>query len=334
MTRKTKDFILLGVNIILVLALSLTIFGFVTRSNDYKNAKSEINNNKTTIEQQINKNKELEEKLKQSESNNATIQAELDAAKQAKESLESENAKLKKEITELKNKKAAAASSMNKPAVPQNPQPSSKVCYLTFDDGPTANTLKILEILNRYNIKATFFVVDNAQTKIEYVSQIYAAGHSIGIHTASHNYAQIYSSIDNFITDFNAVSSKITELTGTQTKLMRFPGGSSNKVSKQYTLGIMTELTKKIAEMGYTYFDWNVSSGDASSPILSSSKIAANVLQGAKNKNSICVLMHDAAEKTTTVDALPSIIEGLMAQGYYFAPLTPESYGYHHNIQN
>ncbi|MBQ6847603.1 MAG: polysaccharide deacetylase family protein [Clostridia bacterium] len=333
MTKKTKYYILLGVNIFLVLALSIAVFGFVKRNNDYKDAKTEIKHKQTTIEQQTKTNKELEEKLKQSEDNKASIQAELDTTKQENESLESENAKLKTEITQLKAKKASAVSSANKPAVPQNPQPTGKVCYLTFDDGPSANTLKILEILNRYNVKATFFVVDNAQTKIEYVPQIHAAGHTIGLHTASHNYAKIYSSVDNYFADLNAISSKVNSLIGLDSKVLRFPGGSSNTTSRKYCQGIMSVIAPKVTEMGYTYFDWNVDSGDASGH-LSSSKIASNVLQQARNKTSICVLMHDAVGKVTTVDALSAIIEGLINQGFYFAPLTTESHGYHHGIQN
>ena len=170
-------------------------------------------------------------------------------------------------------------------------------------------------------------------SKIEYLPQIHAAGHTIGLHTQSHDYAQIYKSVDAYFADLNAISAKVKELTGVDSKVIRFPGGGSNKISKNYYKGIMTILTRQVTEMGYTYFDWNVDSGDASGS-LSASKIAQNVIQGAKNKTSICVLMHDTASKTTTVDALPTIIEGLAAQGYTFQPLTKDSYGYHHKVNN
>ena len=337
MTRKAKDYILMGTAVFLSLALAAFVLGFIGKNNDLKKANEEIKHKQTTIEQQTEANTELEARLKET-------QSQLEGEKQAKSQLESEkskleseNAQLKKEITELKAKKEAAKNTAvnNLTAAPQNPQPTGKICYLTFDDGPTDNTLRILEILRASNIKATFFVVDNAQTKIDYISQIHADGHTVGLHTSSHNYANLYSSVDAYYNDLNAIASKVESIIGIKSYVMRFPGGGSNKVSKQYSPGIMSYLTSTegVAKQGYTYFDWNVDSGDASGK-LSASKIANNVLQGAKNKNSICVLMHDAAAKTTTVDALPQIIRGLIDQGFSFQPLTKESYGFHHNVQN
>ena len=331
MTRKTKDYLLFGTIIFLVLALSVSVFGFVVKTNDLNDAKAKIKENQSAFAEE---KAGLEERIKQAEDAKAATESELNTTKQAKESLESENSRLKKEITELKAKKAAVAKYLNKTAVAQNPQPTGKVCYLTFDDGPSANTLKILDILAQYNVKATFFVVNNAQTKIQYVKQIHAAGHTIGLHSSSHVYSQIYKNTDSYFADLNALSAKVKELTGVESKVIRFPGGSSNSVSKNYCRGIMTALSHMVTEKGYTYFDWNVSSEDASAARVSASKITYNVLQGARNKNSICVLMHDAAGKTTTVDALPGIIEGLIVQGFSFAPLTAESYGYHHGINN
>ena len=337
MTRKAKDYILVGTAVFLSLALAVFVLGFVNKNNDLKKANKEIKHKQTTIEQQTEQTAQLEARLKE-------IEAELESEKQAKSQLEGEksrledeNSKLKKEITELKAKKEAErkAAVNNLTAAPQNPQPTGKICYLTFDDGPTDNTLKILEILRASNIKATFFVVDNAQTKIDYVSQIHADGHTVGLHTASHNYANLYSSVDAYYNDLNTISSKVESIIGIKSYVMRFPGGGSNIVSRKYSPGIMSYLTSTegVASQGYTYFDWNVDSGDASGR-LSASKIANNVLQGAKNKNSICVLMHDAAAKTTTVDALPEIIRGLIDQGFSFQPLTNESYGYHHSVNN
>ncbi len=326
MTRKTKDFIFIG--IIIILSISLAVSGFfIYKGNKMLNGiNGKIEQNQTEIEKQKEENNALKQELEQSK-------RDLEKSEQEKAALESENSKLKKEITELKAKKEAAAKYTNLPAAPQNPQPVGKICYLTFDDGPSDNSLKILEVLARYNVKATFFVTDYKHSKIEYVPQIYAAGHTIGLHTQSHNYAQIYNSVDAYFADLNAISAKVKELTGVDSKVIRFPGGGSNKVSKNYYVGIMSILTRKVTEMGYTYFDWNVDSGDASGS-LSASKIAQNVIQGAKNKTSICVLMHDAAGKATTVDALPAIIEGLAAQGYTFQPLTKDSYGYHHKVNN
>lgn len=331
MTRKTKDYILFGIIIFLVLALGASVFGFVVKTNDLNDAKAQIKENQSAYAKE---KADLEERIKQAEDSKAATESELNSTKQAKDNLEKENSQLKKELTELKAQKAAVNKYLTQSAVAQNPQPTGKVCYLTFDDGPSDNTLKILNILARYNVKATFFVVNNAQTKIQYVKQIHAAGHTVGLHTSSHIYSQVYSSVDNYFADLNALSAKVKELIGVESKVLRFPGGSSNAVSKQYCKGIMTALSHMVTEKGYTYFDWNVSSEDASASKVSASKITSAVLQGARNKNSICVLMHDAAGKTTTVDALPAIIEGLIVQGFSFAPLTTESHGYHHGINN
>ncbi len=333
MTRKTKDYILYGVIAFLVLALSFSVFAFVKKSNDLNSANEQINHKQTTIEKQEEENKQLESDLKKSEEDKAKIQSELDTAKQDKEKLQSENSQLKKTITELKAKKAAEEAAKLAKAVSQNPQPTGKVCYLTFDDGPTANTLEILNILKKYNVKATFFVINTPQSNINYVKNIHAEGHAVGLHSNSHNYSYIYKGTDNYFSDLNALSGKLKELIGTEPKIMRFPGGGSNTVSRRYCKGIMSTLAQEVTKKGYTYFDWNVDSGDASGT-LSSSKITANVLQGAKGKNSICVLMHDAVGKGTTVQALPKIIEGLINQGFYFAPLDTKSYGYHQKISN
>ncbi len=331
MTRKTKDYILFGIIILLVLALGASVFGFVVKTNDLNDAKAKFKENQSAYAKE---KADLEERIKQAEDSKAAVESELNSTKQAKDNLEKENSQLKKELTELKAKKATVNKYSNLSAVAQNPQPTGKVCYLTFDDGPSDNTLKILKILTRYNVKATFFVVDNDQTKIQYVKQIHAAGHTIGLHSSSHVYSQIYRSVDNYFADLDALSQKVKELTGVESKVLRFPGGSSNVVSKQYCKGIMTTLSHMVTEKGYTYFDWNVSSEDATAVKVSTSKITSSVLKGARNKNSICVLMHDSAGKTTTVDALPTIIEGLIVQGYSFAPLTAESHGYHHGINN
>ena len=208
-----------------------------------------------------------------------------------------------------------------------------KICYLTFDDGPSKNTPLILDILKNYNAKATFFVINTGD--IGYIQRIHDEGHTVGLHTYSHNYAQLYSSTDAYFNDLQQISDKVESIIGIRPTVMRFPGGSSNKVSAKYCKGIMTQLVTLVQEKGYSYFDWNISSGDADSTTPSYTYIRNNVLNNARNKNSICVLMHDASAKTTTVQALPEIIEGLTNMGYRLEALTPEAYGYHHqNLNN
>ena len=170
--------------------------------------------------------------------------------------------------------------------------------------------------------------------QIGYVKNIYEAGHTVGLHSATHNYAKIYSSTDAYFKDLEEISNKVESIIGIKPNVIRFPGGSSNTVSKKYCKGIMSRLTKLVAEKGYYYFDWNVESGDANQNTASYTYIRNNVLSGAKNKNTACVLMHDSSAKTTTVQALPEIIEGLSKMGYRFEALSDKANGYHHRVNN
>lgn len=210
---------------------------------------------------------------------------------------------------------------------------ADKIVYLTFDDAMSNNTVKILDTLKKYNIKATFFpnIMDkpeNREFQRQMLKRMASEGHSIGNHTASHNYAYVYSSVDNYIADTNKLNDFIYDAVGIRPNILRFPGGSNNQVSWRYSgkefMG--KQLIPKMKELGYQYFDWNVSSSDASATTLSKDAIIKNVLNGAKGKQKAIVLMHESAAKTTTADALPNVIEGLKAMGYNFDVLTKDSY--------
>lgn len=209
---------------------------------------------------------------------------------------------------------------------------SDKTIYLTFDDGPSSNTKKILEILEAYDVNATFFVCGLDTTHYYLIEEAYLLGNAIGVHTYSHDYAEIYRNVDSFFNDIQKMNDIIYEYTGSYSTILRFPGGSSNTISARYTPNIMTTLTSMVTEEGFTYFDWNVSSGDAESRLVETEDIIkASTSSNAKNIN---ILFHDSALKTTTVDALPTIIEYYQANGYSFEVLDENSYPVHHNIQN
>lgn len=324
----------------IVLAVSLAFTGVIIyKKNAYiKDIKAQITKNESQILELEKQTQELEKNLENSNNEKEKVSSELESAKSEKDKLKKENSKLKSQIEKLKAEKAEKAkAAVNNAASPTpapniTPPPANKVCYLTFDDGPSHNTLKILDILNRYGIKATFFVINTSD--IAYVKNIYDAGHTVGLHSASHTYSDIYRSTDAFFADLDKISGIVESIIGVKPNITRFPGGSSNTVSKHYCKGIMSSLSKMVPERGYHYFDWNVSSQDASGNKVSYTKIVNSVLNAADGKNSICVLMHDSAEKTTTVDALPFIIDGLIAKGFSFAPLTEQSYGYHHGVNN
>ncbi len=198
----------------------------------------------------------------------------------------------------------------------------AKKVYLTFDDGPsTENTEKILKILDKYDVKATFFVIYHDSDEMDaLLKKIADAGHTIGVHTASHNYEKIYSSVDAYLKDFNKLAKHIEKVTGVKPEIYRFPGGSLNSYNGAVYEQIIAEMTRR----GYTYYDWDVGSGDASYGTASTNWIANNVINGVSKDKSNVVLMHDTNAKDTTVEALPKIIETLQKKGYKFDKLTKE----------
>ena len=192
--------------------------------------------------------------------------------------------------------------------------------YLTFDDGPSPRTDEILKILDQYGVKATFFVVGaSGEDDLQRMRDIVAAGHTLAIHSYSHDYQKIYASVEAYLEDFNQMYTQIVEATGVRPQIFRFPGGSINA----YNGGIYQEIIAEMTRRGFVYFDWNAANGDAvSSKILPAATLAGNALKGVGSKRRAVILMHDSSSKTTTVEALPAIIEGYQKGGYTFAPLT------------
>lgn len=213
---------------------------------------------------------------------------------------------------------------------PDKVDPGKKVVYLTFDDGPGKYTSELLDVLKKYNVKATFFVTGANPDYYDQIGRAYSEGHSIGIHSFSHVYEDIYSSEDAYFEDLNRVQNLILSQTGTQTTLIRFPGGSSNTVS-DFNPGIMTKLTGAVTDMGYQYFDWNVLSGDAGETT-DTNTIAWNVCSGMAEHDVSVVLQHDI--KSYSVDAVEMILAWGIENGYTFLPLTASSPTAHHNVNN
>lgn len=214
--------------------------------------------------------------------------------------------------------------------IPYIAQPNGKVIYLTFDDGPSQYTPKLLDVLKKYNVKATFFVVNTGF--IDTVKRIAAEGHTLALHTTSHVYKEIYASEDAYFKDLYAIQKKVRDLTGQESTLIRFPGGSSNR-SSSFNPGIMTRLTKLVGEKGFTYFDWTIDSkdtGGAKTPEAVCQNVIAGV-QGASRDYSI-VLQHDI--KSYSVDAVESIILWGLANGYTFLPMDENTPAYHHTVRN
>ena len=214
-------------------------------------------------------------------------------------------------------------------AMPETVMPDTPTIYLTFDDGPGPYTEALLNLLHRYGVKATFFVTDQFPAYEDMIGQAYREGHSIGIHSLTHQW-NIYDSEAAYFEDFMAMEEIVCRQTGSYTKLFRFPGGSSNTVSRTNP-GIMSRLTKYMTDMGYVYFDWNVSSGDAGGTTWTS-EVTDNVCSGCVGKTASVVLQHDI--KDFSVAAVEQIILWGQRNGYQFAALDETSYTAHHRVNN
>ncbi len=202
--------------------------------------------------------------------------------------------------------------------------------YLTFDDGPSIYTDDILDILAEYNVKATFFVVgrENTASYARYL-RIVEEGHTLGMHSYSHVYSDIYASPESFAEDTQRIRSLLEDVTGQTPVFYRFPGGSSNDVSRTD----VRELAEYLESQGIIYFDWNVSSGDAGKIPLTSDQIVRNALSGIESRDTTVILLHDAASKRSTVYALPQIIETLQSMdNVEILPITYDTAVIHHDI--
>ena len=281
---------------------------------------SQLEDGKSKLDEQISANESLkEENSSQAESFSKQYE------KQSKEN-QSKIDELNKKIKDL-NKQLAAK---KKPVMPTPTPSTGKTVYLTFDDGPSSYTPQILDTLDKYGVKATFFVKNGG--KYNYLMKdIVNRGHSIGLHTYSHDYKKIYSSDTAYFNDLNKISDLVFEQTGVRTKIMRFPGGTSNTVSKNYSRGIMTRLSKSVTEQGYVYFDWNCDNGDAAGANTVQKQLN-NCSKYPKSASTVIVLMHDT--KSATRDALPKIIEYYKSCGFQFGVLTTTSPRIQHRVNN
>lgn len=203
-----------------------------------------------------------------------------------------------------------------------------KIIYLTFDDGPGAYTQKLLDVLDKYDVKVTFFVT-NQFPKYQYlIGEEAKRGHAIAVHSLTHKW-NIYDSVEAYRADFDAMNDIIEQQTGYRTKLFRFPGGSSNTVYCSHNKTAVPDIVKTMTEEGYVYFDWNLSSGDAGGTT-STEQVYKNVINGLSSNSSI-VLQHDI--KAFSVNAVESIIKYGLNNGYTFKKLDETSPTAHHGMR-
>ncbi len=200
---------------------------------------------------------------------------------------------------------------------------NGKKVYLTFDDGPSTYTGELLDVLDTYNVKATFFVVYNDKEEVQpYYQEIVDRGHTIAMHSYSHVYDQVYASKDSFVEDVEKIHDFIYDETGVDCRFYRFPGGSSNQVSKVDIQSLMAYLD----EENITYFDWNSLSGDAVDSSLTPSELNTNILGYVRaNAGDSVVLMHDLQNNHATIEALPELIQTLKEEGYEICPIEDDT---------
>ena len=190
--------------------------------------------------------------------------------------------------------------------------------YLTFDDGPSDLTPEFLQVLEEKDVKATFFVVGKTdETSKERYRQIVAAGHTLGMHSYSHDYKKIYQSVESFLDDYYQLFTLLKEETGVKPSVFRFPGGSINS----YNMGVYQEIIAEMVRRGFRFFDWSLSAEDAAKRSPTAAAICDGILTRAEGRSRGIVLMHDSYHCKTTLEALPRLIDGLREKGYALEPL-------------
>lgn len=213
------------------------------------------------------------------------------------------------------------------------PSENEKVAWLTFDDGPSKNTLEILDMLDMYGIKATFFVTGSNPDYYHLIKEAYDRGHQIGLHTYSHDYSKVYSSEEAYYEDLNKIGEVVKKQIGFVPDIIRFPGGTSNTVSKKYSPGLMKKLSTSVLEKGYSYFDWNTSNGDGN---MNQTKemLLGNLKASVEGIDHVMILMHDGTQSGETVKALDGMLSYLTKQGYRFEGIHKDTFGFHHRPNN
>lgn len=333
----TKSEIIKYIAIILAFVLLITTVVFGVRNNktseENEQLSSQLAENESILEEKLSENKALEEEKNNLDELYKNALDVNDEKESIVDELNKQIEDLNKQIS-LKNKENNKEENTTKKTttgtvLPKPIPAKGKTVYLTFDDGPCAYTPEILDILDKYNVKATFFVVNGKYNYL--MKEIVDRGHKIGLHCYKHVYSEVYASDEAYFTDLQKIHDVVKKETGVDADIIRFPGGGSNTISKKYSKGIMTRLTKSVVEKGYAYFDWNCYNGDADG-VKSVAKQVQNCSQFPRGASNIVVLMHD--NKEATVKALPKIIEYYQSCEMTFGVLQKDTKFTNHTVYN
>lgn len=243
----------------------------------------------------------------------------------------SDSGAVKAQEKEVKTTKAPKKASTAEPTIKPTDDTTTKKVYLTFDDGPGSQTGKILDILKKNHVKATFFVTgkEDASSKKIY-QRIVKEGHTLAMHSYSHIQDVIYDSKEAFEKDLKQINRCLYEATGVRTKFYRFPGGSSTQNTSLPIQNFIDVLKKN----HYLYLDWNVISPDINNANATKEQVVTGVMQGVDAYDTAVVLMYDVADKPMTVKALPSIIKQIKAKNYELLPVDESMILIQHNNGN
>ena len=243
----------------------------------------------------------------------------------------SDSGVVKAQEKEVKTTKAPKKASTAEPTIKPTDDTTTKKVYLTFDDGPGSQTGKIVDIMKKNHVKATFFVTgkEDASSKKIY-QRIVKEGHTLAMHSYSHIQDVIYDSKEAFEKDLKQINRCLYEATGVHTKFYRFPGGSSTQNTSLPIQNFIDVLKKN----HYLYLDWNVISPDINNANATKEQVVTGVMQGVDAYDTAVVLMYDVADKPMTVKALPSIIKQIKAKNYELLPVDESMILIQHNNGN
>ena len=293
-------------------------------------AKNETINTSQTIASTSQQEVQNTTKITKSETNNTP--ATIDNNKNTTNTTETQSKPTENKTNE--NKTQTNKVSENKTSESKTTTSNGKsIAYLTFDDGPSSITNSVLDILKKYNVKATFFVINSGSYNKTTLQREVNEGHTIGLHAYDHNYAIAYKDDNSYLDGIDKLRAKVKADTGFDSHYIRFPGGSSNTISKRYSKGIMSRITKTAKQRGYKYYDWNVDDDDAGRA-RTADDCYNNVVKELSPNRSNIVLMHDFGTNKKILDALPRIIEYCQKNGYTMLPIDDNTPEIHHGISN
>lgn len=316
---------------ILVFIISLILISVqIAFSWDNLLAKNETINTSQTIASTSQQEVQNPTKIAKSETNTTTTTINNNTSTTNATETQSKTTETKTNENKTQTNKISENKTDESKTTPSN---GKSIAYLTFDDGPSSITHSVLDILKKYNVKATFFVINSGNYNKATLQREVNEGHTIGLHAYDHNYAVAYKDDNSYLDGIDKLRAKVKADTGFDSHYIRFPGGSSNTISKRYSKGIMSRITKTAKQRGYKYYDWNVDDDDAGRA-RTADDCYNNVIKELRPNRSNIVLMHDFGTNKKILEALPRIIEYCQKNGYTMLPIDDNTPEIHHGISN